>query len=110
MESTLQRVLELWRASERELAAQNPESGDSSALATQIDRLRRLYQTITDHEQRELLGLKDPDRTLVRSEWLTLRSRAAAERAEVALQRSRNARRRTDPKTGRRDEAAVNRS
>src|SRR2546423_4845762 len=92
MPSNLQRVLELWRASERELAARNPESRDGSALATQVDRLRRLYQTITAHEQRELRRLKDPERTIVRSELLTLRSLAAAGRAEAALQRSRSAR------------------
>lgn len=109
MASNLQRVLELWRASERELAARNPASRDASALATQVDRLRRLYQTITVHEQRELRRLKDPDRTIVRSESLTLRSRAAAERAEAAVQRSRDARVAADPGTGRADGAAADR-
>jgi hypothetical protein len=107
MASNVQRVLELWRASERELAAQSPESRDSSALARQVDRLRRLYQTTTDHEKRELRALREPDRTLVRSEWLTLRSRAATEHAEAALRRSRAVRRTASSSSGRADEAAA---
>ena len=92
MASTLQRVLELWRESERELAAQEPDSPEASALASQIERLRRLYQRITTHELGNIRRLQGPDRTIVRSEWLTTRSRAAASRAEGALRRSRTTR------------------
>jgi hypothetical protein len=90
--STLQRVLELWRESERQLAAQQPGSPERFALASQIERLRRLYQRISLHERDEIEGLKDPDRTIVRSEWLASRSRTAATRAEDALERSRTTR------------------
>jgi hypothetical protein len=90
--STLQRVLELWRESERQLAAQPQGSRESAALALQIERLRRLYQRITNHERGNINGLKVADRTIVRSEWLTTRSRASASLAEDALKRSRSAR------------------
>jgi hypothetical protein len=55
----------------------------------QIERLRRLYQRITVHERRDIRGLKGADRTIVRSESLATRSRAAASLAEDALERSR---------------------
>jgi hypothetical protein len=109
MASTLQRVLDLWRASERELEARAPESSDSPALTTQIARLRRLYQTITVHERRNLRGFKGPDRTIVRSEWLTIRSRAAASRAQDALDRARTVRVRTEPAAPEPVEPASNR-
>jgi hypothetical protein len=89
MATTVQRVLELWRESERELAAQSRVSRNTSVLTTQIERLRRLYQTITEHEQRELREFKGPDRTIVRSESLALRSRSSSDRAAEALARAR---------------------
>jgi hypothetical protein len=92
MASTLQRVLDLWRASERELAAQQPESRNISAVTTQIDRLRRLYQTVTIHERRDLRELKGPDRTIVQAESLAVRSRAAADQAADAVERARTTR------------------
>jgi hypothetical protein len=96
MPSTLQRVLDIWRESERELAAQQPDSPEEPALRVQIERLRRLYQRITVHERRDIRGLKGPDRTIVRSEWLATRSRAAASLAEDALERSRTTRLQAD--------------
>jgi hypothetical protein len=95
MASTLQRVLDIWRDSERELAAQQP-GPENPALTSQIERLRRLYQRITVHERRDIRGLKGPDRTIVRSEWLATRSRAAATLAEDALERSRTTRLQAD--------------
>jgi hypothetical protein len=92
MASTLQRVLDLWRESERELAAQDADSPERPALASQIERLRRLYQRITVHERRDLRGLKGADRTIVRSEALATRSRAAAEAAVDAVTRARTLR------------------
>jgi hypothetical protein len=96
MASTLQRVLDIWRDSERELAAQQPNGPENPALTTQIERLRRLYQRITVHERRDIRGLKGPDRTIVRSESLATRSRAAASLAEEALERSRTTRLQAD--------------
>jgi hypothetical protein len=107
MASTLQRVLDLWRESERELAAQQPDSAESPALASQIERLRRLYQRITVHERRDLQGLKGADRTIVRSEWLATRSRAAATLAEDALERSRTTRQHADSTPRHHAEAAA---
>jgi hypothetical protein len=96
MASTLQRVLDLWRESERELAAQQPDSAERRALASQIERLRQLYQRITVHERRDINGLKGADRTIVRSELLATRSRAAATLAGDALERSRTTRLQAD--------------
>jgi DNA-binding transcriptional regulator YbjK len=92
MASTLQRVLDLWRESERQLAAQQPDSPEITALAAQIERLRRLYQRITVHERRDIGGLKGADRTIVRSELLATRSRAAAGAAVDAVARARTLR------------------
>ena len=110
MASTLQRVLDLWRASERELAEQSPDSPETSALTNQIDRLRRLYQTITLHERRDLRRLREPDQTVVSSELLAVRTRASAERAEAAVQRSRSVRLAAHPEADQRDEATLHRS
>src|SRR4051794_38762362 len=96
MASTLQRVLDLWRESERQLAAEDADSAERPALTSQIERLRQLYQRITVHERRDLGRLKGADRTIVRSEWLATRSRAAASEAEDALERSRNMRTKAD--------------
>jgi hypothetical protein len=100
MASTLQRVLDLWRESERQLAAQDPDSPERPALTSQIERLRRLYQRITVHERRDLRELKGADRTIVRSEVLATRSRAAATLAEDALERSRTTRMRAGSLAG----------
>jgi hypothetical protein len=89
MASTLQRVLDLWRESERQLAAQDPDSSERPALVSQIERLRRLYQRITVHERRDLRGLKGADRTIVRSELLATRTRVAAGAAVDAVARAR---------------------
>jgi hypothetical protein len=108
MASTLQRVLELWRASERELAEKDPDGRDRSQVSAQIERLRRLYQRVATHEQRELGAYKGPDRTIVRAEWLAVRSRASSESAEAAVQRARTARRTAGSTSGQPDEAAAN--
>jgi hypothetical protein len=105
MASTLQRVLDLWRESERQLAAEDADSPERPALTSQIERLRRLYQRITIHERRDLGSLKGADRTIVRSEWLATRSRAAASQAEDALERSRDLRLQGDS-VGMRDASA----
>jgi hypothetical protein len=110
MASTLQRVLELWRASERELEAKSPDGRDGSQVRAQIERLRRLYQRVATHEQRELGAFKGPDRTIVRAEWLAVRSRAASESAEAAVRRARTVRQTAGSTSGRGDEAAVDRS
>jgi hypothetical protein len=92
MASTLQRVLDLWRESERQLATYGENSAEGRALASQIARLRRLYQTITAHETRDAQEFRAADRTIVQSESLAIRTRAGTALAAEALERSRTAR------------------
>jgi hypothetical protein len=94
MASTLQRVLDLWRESERQLAVYGENSVEGRALASQIARLRRLYQTITAHETRDAQEFRAADRTIVQSESLAMRAVAGTAHAAEALERSRAARKR----------------